>query len=695
MSLNQLPSVQVNQDYVKFGGGLDLVTPVLSLNPGSCLDAVNYEPDVFGGYRRIDGYERFDGRASPSAAEYHYMEYSAVNAVMPIEVGNLIIGATSGGTGIVCLVEDGALAITKLAGAFISGEGIKIGANLVGTLLTEAITRGAKDGLTEAKALSGAADIYRADVLAVPGSGALIGGFILRGTPYAMRNSADGTQAVLWRSSGAGWSQVPLGQELPFTSGGTYEVKEGDTITGNSSGATAVVTRVSLRSGSWAGGDAVGVINFLTQTGTFSAENLNVAANLNVATVAADSVAITLAPSGRLETVNWNFYASTNTLRTYGVDGVNKAFEFDGTVFSRITTGMAVDTPSHVLASNNVLYLSFNGSLQNSGIGNPHNWTVQLGASELGIGDTITNLQASPGGSVLIASRNKISLLTGKTIDTYDLSTVSDNIGALPYTMQAITPQGSSDAVLFFDDAGVAQLNRTNAYGNYLGGYISDMARPVIATLRPKVQGSVVYKARKQYRVFGNDGSGIVLCLVPTSNGIQTAITKIQYPHNVRALWYGEDASGQDVVFFGDDNGFVYQCDRGSSFDGQPIEAYLRMPFNNTKSPRLRKRYRKAIIEMAASGYSAISFWPEFNYGDIDIASHRTLFSEIQGAGNYWDAGLWNTFYYDARTVASPEFGMDGTGINVSMLFYSKSTYDLGHVLQGVIFHYSPRRLQR
>lgn len=691
--LAQIPSVQVNQDYVKFGGGLDLVTPVLSLNPGSCLDAMNYEPDVFGGYRRIDGYERFDGRASPSAATYYYVEYIATAV---IAVGATVTGATSAATGVVCLVEDGILALTKVTGAFVKGEQITIAGSPVGTLQTASIVRGARDGLREAKALSGAADIYRADILAVPGSGPIIGGFLLRGSVYAMRNNAGGTAAQLWRALGSGWTQINLGRELDFTSGGTYEIKEGDTITGATSAATAVVTRISLRSGSWAGGDAVGVINFLTQTGTFAAENLNVGANLNVATIAANSVAITLAPSGRLETVNWNFYASTNTLRTYGADGVNKAFEFDGTVFSRITTGMTVDTPAHVLASNNMLYLSFNGSLQNSGVGNPHNWTVQLGAAELGIGDTITNLQSSPGGSVLITSRNKVSLLTGKTIDTYDLSTVSDNIGALPYTMQAITPQGTSDAVLFFDDAGVAQLNRTNAYGNYLGGYISDMARPVIANLRPKVQGSIVYKTRKQYRVYGNDGSGIALCLVPTSSGgIQTAITKFQYPHNVRAVWSGEDTTGQDVVFFGDDNGFVYQCDRGSSFDGQAIEAWLRMPFNNTKSPRLRKRYRKAVMEMSAAGYCSINFWPEFNYGDVDISSHRNQLAEIQGAGDYWDNGLWNTFFYDARTVSSPEFGMDGTGINVSMLFYSKSTYDLGHVLQGVIFHYSPRRLQR
>ena len=43
------------------GRGLDLVTPSLQKSPGRCIDALNYEPTTVGGYRRINGYERFDG----------------------------------------------------------------------------------------------------------------------------------------------------------------------------------------------------------------------------------------------------------------------------------------------------------------------------------------------------------------------------------------------------------------------------------------------------------------------------------------------------------------------------------------------------------------------------------------------------------------------------------------------------------
>jgi len=55
------------------------------------------------------------------------------------------------------------------------------------------------------------------------------------------------------------------------------------------SAATGVVLSITVTSGSWAGGDAAGVIRIHTKTGTFQAENLNVGASLNLATIAADS----------------------------------------------------------------------------------------------------------------------------------------------------------------------------------------------------------------------------------------------------------------------------------------------------------------------------------------------------------------------------------------------------------------------
>jgi len=49
-------------------GGLNLVTPPISMSPGHLINALNYEPDV-NGYTRTGGFERFDGQTAPSASE--------------------------------------------------------------------------------------------------------------------------------------------------------------------------------------------------------------------------------------------------------------------------------------------------------------------------------------------------------------------------------------------------------------------------------------------------------------------------------------------------------------------------------------------------------------------------------------------------------------------------------------------------
>jgi len=76
-------------------------------------------------------------------------------------------------------------------------------------------------------------------------------------------------------------------QHLVFTSGGTAAVAVGDTVEGATGGATATVDRVTLTSGTWAGGDAAGSLFVSSISGTFESENLDTTTQANIATIAA------------------------------------------------------------------------------------------------------------------------------------------------------------------------------------------------------------------------------------------------------------------------------------------------------------------------------------------------------------------------------------------------------------------------
>lgn len=71
---------------------------------------------------------------------------------------------------------------------------------------------------------------------------------------------------------------------LDFTSGGTHKPSAGDAIVGATGGAAGIIESFSLDSGSWSGGDAAGSFVIRRKVGTFSAENLNIGGESNVAT---------------------------------------------------------------------------------------------------------------------------------------------------------------------------------------------------------------------------------------------------------------------------------------------------------------------------------------------------------------------------------------------------------------------------
>lgn len=103
-----------------------------------------------------------------------------------------------------------------------------------------------------------------------------------------LTNSGFTSDTSSWTLGNAA-TLASVSKKLDFTSGGTHEVIVGDTLTGETGGATAVVSAIILSGGTWAGGDAAGTFYFSAQTGVFEAETLKEAANLNVCNVASDS----------------------------------------------------------------------------------------------------------------------------------------------------------------------------------------------------------------------------------------------------------------------------------------------------------------------------------------------------------------------------------------------------------------------
>ncbi|MBW2342512.1 MAG: head decoration protein [Deltaproteobacteria bacterium] len=98
-----------------------------------------------------------------------------------------------------------------------------------------------------------------------------------------------------------------LAWPMEFTSGGTDVPAVGDIVVGATSSDTGEIVKITLSSGSWAGGDAVGTLWLRKVSGEFQAENLDIDARsiTNFAAIAAalktvDNLAV-LAAAGIIE----------------------------------------------------------------------------------------------------------------------------------------------------------------------------------------------------------------------------------------------------------------------------------------------------------------------------------------------------------------------------------------------------------
>jgi len=656
---------------VRFRNGLDLVTPSKYTIPGTLREAQNFEININGGYTTIQGYERFDGRPSPSAAVYAILDVTITGS---FSNGDTITGATSSATAVVISVETGAaqdfLVITKIVGTFNASEDLEVSASVEGNTDSAAIIGGASTQLLNAQFLNLAADEFRSDIAAVPGSGNILGVWMLNDIKYAWRNNAGATAAALFKSSTSGWTSVALGRELTFTSGGTYETLEGDTITGATSGATAVVTRVALESGTFAAGSAAGRFIFASQTGTFQAENLNVGANLNVATIAADGSAITMLPNGRFEFINNNFGGDAGVIRTYGCDGENRGFEFDGTVFAPIDSGMTTDTPTHIVAYENHLFFSFFGSAQHSAIGFPFNWSPIFGAAELAVGDTITAFKVQPGdignGTLAIYSSNKINMLYGTSNADWVLVDYREEVGAFAYSVQEF------GMTVFLDDRGITDLNTVQAYGNFKHSTLSRLIQGFINDHKTKTDSSMIARDKSQYRVFFSDSFALYMT---TENRKVVGMMPILLSNPAKVTFSMETLDGTEEMFFGSDNGFVYQLDKGTSFDGGAIEAFVTTHFIHTNSTRRKKRYKNCTLEVSGGGYAEFNFTSELGYGDTDIPQPTTVTEVADFSSAIWDTGNWDTGFWDGVVIQPSVFKLSGSAENISLLIRSNSDF--------------------
>lgn len=680
----RLPARQTKYDYIQLEGGLDLLTPTLQLKSGAVRDALHWEQSISGGYSRIGGYERFDGRPAPSLGTYGTVTVAVASAPA---AGQTIVGQTSGATGVVLsltqqLPANPVVAYSKSTGSFVIGEALKVGATTTGTVSMLGGLGSAPD--YDVTQISLAANLYRADIQAVPGSGPVRGVEVLAGTTYAWRDNVGATALTIWKATAGGWVSVPLLFELPFHLG-TAQYIAGQTV--SQGGVHATVMAVALEVGdlsTWGAGTAQGrLIISAPIGGNFAA---GVIAGGGGATATGAQTAITLLPGGRVETDKHNFGLGQ---MIYGVDGRNRGFQFDGVTMAPINSGNTPDTPQHVVTHKDHLFFSFGSNVQNSGITTPFNWTAVAGSLAYRVDGVVTNMVRQAGdqstGALIITTVSNSNVLYGKSAADFQLDPFEESAGARAYSAQRV-----GNLAMFFSNLGVFSMSSTQSFGNFTPASMTLKIRPFTQPRKGQVTASVVNREKSQYRTFFADGSALFMTI---ANGRVLGSMPMQFPDVVSCACQSEDDDAVEKGFVGTAGGFVMRMDAGTSFDGAAIDAYYTLTYASQGNSRIYKRYTGVSFEVQGTGFATFNVTSSLSYGDIFRPQGGTpLTTSIDLKALFWDAFVWDTFVWDGTNLGPSDVELRGTGTNLALRVDCSSDKFPPFTHNSAILHYVPRK---
>ena len=390
-------------------------------------------------------------------------------------------------------------------------------------------------------------------------------------------------------------------------------------------------------------------------------------------------------PGGTYEFITYNFIGAQAGVKMYGVNGVGKGFQYDGSTLIFITTTMAPDTPTKVAAHKRHLFFAFpGGSVQHSSIGDPLAWQPITGAAEIAVGDEVTDLVPSAPANLAILAKNSISLLYGNDATDWQLETLTTEAGALPHTAEKM------GQIIYMDNRGIRAINTTPAFGNFTVGTMTQLIAPL---LRAKLQAnqtpvaSIRVRTRDTYRVFFADGTGISVYMGKK----HPEVMPIDLGVGIYCAVSAETETTTEKIWVGSTNGYVYQLDKGRSFDGAVLNYHMRLPFTHHGSPHTLKRWHRAAVEYDATDLMTLKVAGEVDYADPAEPGMVSQNVSAVGGGGFWDAVNWDQFNWSAPVEGKIEVFIDGVGESMSLLLGGEQSDEEPHILQGLTLFYSVR----
>ena len=327
---------------------------------------------------------------------------------------------------------------------------------------------------------------------------------------------------------------------------------------------------------------------------------------------------------GRVRFADINFGAGHKVVL---VDGYNYPAVFDDSsnTVTSITSLSDVEGASYVAVYKTTTFYAKGTNLYFTAPSSYDDFSAANGGGTINVGHEITGL-AIFREQLIIFCRNNIQRLTGSTIADFAIAPITDRIGCI----SGDTIQEVGGDIMYVAPDGIRLLSATDRIGDFGLDIASDpIAKDAYKFLQSTSEFcSVVLREKAQYRIFSyisSEQASVAKGLLATkfisqgASGMAWGTTK-GFKAYCADSKYTE--AYDETTIFANEDGYVYELDTGSDFDGDIIEAIYESPYMPITDPQTRKTFYKMTLYAEPNGPMTLDV--NFKY-DFDTSTNTGI----------------------------------------------------------------------
>ena len=302
---------------------------------------------------------------------------------------------------------------------------------------------------------------------------------------------------------------------------------------------------------------------------------------------------------------------------SFNLDGTDKVIFVDGTNFPVVyttsgntATFMTSSNSSDILGADHVAFFkntafyAKNNNVFFTAPSSVDDFSAANGAGSINVGQQVTGLTVFRD-QLIIFTTNTIKRLTGNTSADFQVSPITERMGCV----NGDTIQEVGGDIMYLAPDGIRLLSATDRIGDFGLDVASDKIAKDANSFLNNYNSfcSVLFREKAQYRIFGfvtSEQQPTAKGLIATkfisqgASGISWSST-----FGIKAFVADSVYSGdQETISFANEDGYIYNLDTGSSFDGANIEAIYESPFMPLSDPQVRKSFYKMTLYAQPKG---------------------------------------------------------------------------------------------